>query len=70
MQEYDPAAERQDDNAEFHGSDGISFNKMISRHADCRDYTLLIIGTTAATAFGAALPAFCLLFGNMIDGLG
>jgi hypothetical protein len=43
---------------------------MISRHADCRDYTLLILGTIAATAFGAALPAFCLLFGNMIDGLG
>jgi hypothetical protein len=43
---------------------------MISRHADCRDYTLLIIGSIAATAFGAALPAFCLLFGNMIDGLG
>ena len=70
MQEYDPTAEGQDANAEFHGTEGISFYKMISRHADCRDYILLIIGSTAATAFGAALPAFCLLFGNMIDGLG
>ena len=43
---------------------------MISRHADCRDYILLIIGSTAAITFGAALPAGCLLFGNMIDGLG
>jgi len=43
---------------------------MISRHADCRDYILFILGFTAATAFGAALPAFCLIFGNMIDELG
>ena len=43
---------------------------MISRHADCRDYTLLIIGTTAAVTFGAALPAFCVILGNMIDDLG
>jgi hypothetical protein len=43
---------------------------MISRHADLRDYILLSIGITASVAFGAALPAFCLLFGNMIDGLG
>ncbi len=68
--EYDPAAEGQDANAEFHGTEGISFYKMISRHADYRDYILLTIGSTAAITFGAALPAFCLLFGNMIDGLG
>ena len=43
---------------------------MISRHADCRVYALLIIGTIAATIFGAAVPAFNLLFGNMIDSLG
>lgn len=43
---------------------------MIKRHANFKDYTLLTAGTIAAAGFGAAMPAFCLIFGNLIDGLG
>jgi hypothetical protein len=43
---------------------------MIVRHASFKDYCLLTIGCIAAAGFGAAMPAFCLIFGNLIDGLG
>jgi hypothetical protein len=34
------------------------------------DKVKLIAGLSGSALFGAALPAFCLLFGNMIDGVG
>jgi hypothetical protein len=43
---------------------------MIKRHASFKDYMLLTAGIIAASGFGAAMPAFCLIFGNLIDGLG
>ena len=67
---YDANAAEVDQNAEFTGKEGISFFKMISRHASFKDYCLLIFGCIAAAGFGAAMPAFCLIFGNLIDGLG
>jgi hypothetical protein len=37
---------------------------------DCNDRIMLYLGQAGAILFGASLPAFCLLFGNMIDGIG
>jgi len=67
---YDPSVEKEDQNSEFTGKEGVSFFQMINRHANLKDYILFIIGIIAASGFGAAMPAFCLIFGNMIDGLG
>jgi hypothetical protein len=43
---------------------------MIVRNASFKDYCLLTFGCIAAEEFGAAMPAFCLIFENLIDGLG
>ena len=40
------------------------------RFATKADITLIIIGSIAALAMGAAIPAFALLWGNMTDSFG
>ena len=42
---------------------------MIARERSSIDCIKLMIGAFAATCIGAALPAFCLVFGEMIDGV-
>jgi hypothetical protein len=36
----------------------------------CGDRTLICIGYGGAVIYGSALPAFCVLFGGMIDDVG
>jgi hypothetical protein len=43
---------------------------MIGRFMDGSDKLKMILGMIGSFMFGAALPAFCLLFGGMIDGVG
>jgi len=43
---------------------------MVLRYADCNDHLLLWFGLLGSCTFGACLPGICLLFGNMIDGVG
>jgi hypothetical protein len=66
---YDPATEK-DESSEFDTKEQISWSQMITRHMDCNDRIMLYLGNGGAMLFGASLPAFCLLFGNMIDGVG
>jgi ATP-binding cassette subfamily B (MDR/TAP) protein 1 len=40
------------------------------RFANSFDYVLMAIGTICASAMGAALPAFALLWGSMTDSFG
>ena len=66
---YDPEEEKKADQ-EFDTTEQITWTQMVSRHMDCNDKLMLILGQSGAFLFGASLPAFCLLFGNMIDGIG
>jgi ATP-binding cassette subfamily B (MDR/TAP) protein 1 len=40
------------------------------RFANKTDYILMVVGSIAALAMGAALPAFALLWGSMTDSFG
>ena len=42
---------------------------MVARERSTSDLVKFIIGATMASSLGAALPAFCLVFGEMIDGV-
>lgn len=42
---------------------------MVTRERSTSDLIMFSIGIFAATVVGAALPAFCLIFGEMIDGV-
>jgi len=43
---------------------------MTLRYANDFDKILLLLGICSSLVFGAALPAFCLLFGALIDSVG
>jgi len=43
---------------------------MCNRYMDCADRTKFYLGLFAALLFGGSMPAFCLLFGDMIDSVG
>lgn len=64
---FDP--ESTGEESEFAKGEKIGWYEMVSRYASTSDLTLFYIGTTCSIGFGAALPAFCLLFGEMIDGV-
>jgi len=59
----------QEEESEWVGEQLGWFN-MVLRYADCNDHLLLWFGLLGACTFGACLPGICLLFGNMIDGVG
>ena len=42
---------------------------MVARERSTSDLVKFIIGATMASSLGAAHPAFCLVFGEMIDGV-
>jgi hypothetical protein len=42
---------------------------MVARERSTSDQVKFLIGATMASLLGAALPAFCLIFGEMIDGV-
>jgi ATP-binding cassette, subfamily B (MDR/TAP), member 1 len=37
---------------------------------DCADRTKFYLGLLSALVFGGSMPAFCLIFGDMIDSVG
>lgn len=43
---------------------------MVFRYASCGDKMVFFIGFLGSVVFGAALPGFSLVFGEMIDDLG
>jgi hypothetical protein len=68
IKNFDPDA-GEDLDVEFKGEEA-SWCSLFTRHATCCDYSICSCGIVLASLFGAALPAFCLLLGNMIDGMG
>jgi hypothetical protein len=65
---YDPEA-GQDGEAEFDTTEKIGWWGMVARERSTTDLIKFILGLIAATGIGASLPAFCLIFGEMIDGV-
>ena len=65
---YDPNA-GQDGEAEFDTTEKIGWFGMIARERSTSDKVKFMLGATMASLLGAALPAFCLVFGEMIDGV-
>ena len=64
---YNPDAD--DGEAEFDTTEKIGWWGMVSRERSGTDLAKFCVGAFAASALGAALPAFCLVFGEMIDGV-
>jgi len=48
----------------------IPYFKMLLAYADSCDKIYLFVGWTLALITGAGLPAFSLLFGDLVDGTG
>lgn len=67
---YDPEAGEEDENIEFHEKETVTFTELITRFASGGDYILLLCGCFWSTGFGAAMPGFCLVFGELIDDMG
>ena len=48
----------------------ISVSEILYKYADSTDMVYYYCGALASFGFGAALPGFCLFFGDMIDSMG
>lgn len=67
---YDPAAAAAEDGAVEFAGEETGFCNLIFKYADNCDKCLFILGVIFSTLFGMALPFFCILFGDMLDGIG
>ena len=71
FQSYDVKPERYewDNESEFKG-DSIGWCALVTRHANCCDYVLLLVGILCGFGFGASGPLFAVAFGGSVDGMG
>jgi hypothetical protein len=69
VSEYDPK-EKVSDHSEFKTTEKIPFMTVVGTYADFGDKVLMAVGTFACMIFGAAMPGFCFMFGDMIDKVG
>lgn len=60
----------EDENAEFTGTEMVSASEILFRFANSCDLVYFWLGVFGSFGFGAALPGFCLFFGDMIDDMG
>ena len=67
LESYNP--EKKEDESEWVG-EKLGWFDMVLRYSDMTDQLFLWLGMFGAVTFGACLPGICLLFGNMIDGVG
>lgn len=58
-----------DEESEFDTTEKISWWKIVRRHMSTADTLKFATGCFTSAMLGAALPAFCLVFGEMIDGV-
>ena len=66
---YDPSLDNEE-HKEFESTDKVGYFHMAFKFADGKDKCLFFFGIMCSLLFGAAMPAFCLLFGEMVDGVG
>ena len=67
---YDPQAEEKDENLEFQETDTVSNGVLFGRFAGPSETFLLWFGLGWSLVFGAALPGFCFVFGELINDMG
>ena len=48
----------------------MPFGEVLGRQMGSFEKTLYITGIISALIFGGAMPAFCFLFGDMVDNVG
>mmetsp|Transcript_6128 Transcript_6128/g.9830 ORF Transcript_6128/g.9830 Transcript_6128/m.9830 type:complete len:137 (-) Transcript_6128:3673-4083(-) len=48
----------------------MDYTKILTRQMGRREKVLIYVGVVVALIFGAALPAFCIVFGGLVDDLG
>lgn len=70
VKEYDPEAENEDENLEFKEKETLDAGVLFSRWSDGGDKLLLANGFFWSFLFGAAMPGFCIIFGELIDDMG
>ena len=70
LKEFKEKAGKTDEQSEFTTTESIGFWEMCWRHADCSDKLLWWCGFFASSIFGSSLPAFCLIWGEMMDSIG
>ena len=68
MKSSSKAASGQVDIKETKKVEAASFFELF-HEADTMDVALMVVGTIGAAGTGASLPAFCILFGEMLDKL-
>ena len=56
--------------SEFAKGEKIGWYNMVTRYASPLDIALLYLGVFCSIFFGASMPAFCVGFGGMVDGVG
>ena len=66
---YDPAQDEKE-GKEFDTTEKVGFFYMAFKYADAGDKCMFIVAVLSALIFGASMPSFCLLFGDMINGIG
>ena len=58
-----------DQEAEFKGTEMVTLSQLLFKYSNCSDLIFFVAGVVCSFLFGSSLPAFCLVFGDMIDGM-
>lgn len=69
VSEYDPKVEVKN-HSEYKTTEKVPFSTVVGKYADFGDKMLMVVGTFSCMVFGAAMPGFCFMFGDMIDKVG
>ena len=67
--EYDPTLVENEEADKFEGEQ-MGYFHLIFKYADGKDKCTFFLACICATLFSASLPGFCVLFGEMLDGVG
>lgn len=66
---YDPSLD-QEEGKEFDTDEKVGFFEVSFRYASGSDKLIFFGALISSSLFGASMPGFCILFGDMIDGIG
>jgi len=70
VKSYDPNAEERDESLEFHETEAVGFCEMLTRFSDGCDKAMMYMGFIWSFLFGASMPGFCIVFGELVDDMG
>ena len=69
VSEYDPKV-NVNEYSEYKTTEKVPFSTVVNKYADFYDKMLMAVGTFSCMIFGAAMPGFCFMFGDMLDKVG